>query len=208
MSVRSAPVKVSHITHIDNLASILGQGCLWSDAKRIELGLSTQNIAYSHIKARRLQHSVKVAAGGTLGQYVPFNFCPRSVMLYVIHKGHDDFRGGQDRVLHLISDIDSIRSTNSQCFFTDIHADLHFAEQIDDFSRLSELDIKKIATSKYWHEFGEQKQAEFLAFESVKWEAITTIGVKTQEVADEVSAILQQSQLHSPTVLVKPEWYY
>lgn len=57
MSVHSAPVKVSHITHIDNLASILGQGCLWSDAKRIELGLSTQNIAYSHTKARRLQHS-------------------------------------------------------------------------------------------------------------------------------------------------------
>lgn len=39
-------VSVSHITHIDNLTSILGQGCLWSDAKRIELGLVNQNIGY------------------------------------------------------------------------------------------------------------------------------------------------------------------
>jgi hypothetical protein len=70
-------VKVSHITHIDNLASILLQGCLWSDKKRIELGLVNQNIGYSHIKQRRLLRPVNVAAGGTIGQYVPFNFCPR-----------------------------------------------------------------------------------------------------------------------------------
>lgn len=33
-------IKVSHITHIDNLASIMREGCLWSDAKRIQLGES------------------------------------------------------------------------------------------------------------------------------------------------------------------------
>ncbi len=86
-------VKVSHITHINNLASILKQDCLFSDAKRIELGLANQNIGYDHIKQRRLIRPVSVAAGGTIGQYVPFNFCPRSVMLFVVHKGHDDFQG-------------------------------------------------------------------------------------------------------------------
>lgn len=110
-------VSVSHITHIDNLASILGQGCLWSDAKRIELGLVNQNIGYNHIKQRRLVRPVKVAAGGTIGQYVPFNFCPRSVMLYVIHCGHDDFGGGQDKVLHLISDTETVRLGNQHCFY-------------------------------------------------------------------------------------------
>lgn len=59
-------VKVSHITHIDNLASILRSGCLWSDAKRLELGLLNQNIGYSHIKQRRLARPVTVAAGGTI----------------------------------------------------------------------------------------------------------------------------------------------
>lgn len=67
-------VKVSHITHIDNLFSILTQGGLWSDHKRLELGLVNQNIGYSHIKQCRLVRLVNVAAGGTIGQYVPFNF--------------------------------------------------------------------------------------------------------------------------------------
>lgn len=201
------PVKVSHITHIDNLASIVEQGCLWSDQKRIELGLTNQNIGYNHIKQRRLIRSVNVAAGGTIGQYVPFNFCPRSVMLFVIHKGHDDFQGGQERILHFISDIDTIRLTNQNCFFTDIHADLDYAEQIDDFIRISELDINRIINERYWQDFKEEKQAEFLVFESVQWQSIQQIGVKTQAIADEVTVLLQ-GVVHKPEVIVRPEWYY
>ncbi|MEL4248437.1 type II toxin-antitoxin system toxin DNA ADP-ribosyl transferase DarT [Shewanella xiamenensis] len=200
-------VKVSHITHIDNLISILNQGCLWSDYKCIELGLVNQNIGYSHIKQRRLVRPVNVAAGGTIGQYVPFNFCPRSVMLFVIHKGHDDYQGGQERVLHLISDIDTIRLTNDDCFFTDIHADLDYAEQIDDFTRINELDLERIINERYWSDFKEEKQAEFLAFESVAWHTIRQIGVKAQAVAEEVSVLLQAVQ-HKPEVIVRPQWYY
>ncbi|MFA0159404.1 DUF4433 domain-containing protein [Vibrio sp. 10N.261.46.A3] len=200
-------VKVSHITHIDNLGSILEQECLWSDDKRIELGLVNQNIGYSHIKQRRLVRPVNVAAGGAIGQYVPFNFCPRSVMLFVIYKGHLDFQGGQDRVLHLISDTDTIRLSNQHCFFTDIHADLDYAEQIDDFDRIGELDIQRIINEKYWQDFKEEKQAEFLAFESVQWTTIHQIGVKTEAIADEVNALLQATQ-HKPEVVIRPEWYY
>jgi len=200
-------VKVSHITHIDNLISILDQGCLWSDAKRIELGLTNQNIGYDHIKQRRLIRPVSVAAGGTIGQYVPFNFCPHSVMLFVVHKGHDDFQGGQERVLHFISDVETIKLNNEHCFFTDIHADLDYAEQIDDFDRINELDINRIINEKYWQEFKEEKQAEFLAFESVQWQNICQIGVKTQAISDEVIALLQKSE-HKPEVVVQPTWYY
>ncbi|MCG6307875.1 DUF4433 domain-containing protein [Vibrio alginolyticus] len=199
-------VKVSHITHVDNLAGILREGCLWSDAKRIALNLNNKNIGYNHIKQRRLLHRVNVAAGGTIGEYVPFNFCPRSVMLYVIHQGHDDFHDGQDNIVHLISDVPTITAINPNCFFTDIHADLAFAEQIDDFSRLDELDFQKIH-AKYWQQFKEEKQAEFLARDSVPWNCIRQIGVKTPELADTVKQIIAFSQ-HQPDVLVKPEWYY
>lgn len=188
---------VSHITHIDNLASILSHGCLWSDKKRIELGLDSTNIGYNHIKERRLLRPVSVAAHGTIGQYVPFNFCPRSVMLYVIHKGHSDFIGSQDQVLHLISDTDTIRQSNPDCFFTDIHADLDYAEQIDNFDRLTELNLNKIIKEQYWQDFKEEKQAEFLAFESVNWTAIKQIGVRSQNVANDVISLLQNIQ-HKP----------
>jgi len=200
-------VSVSHITHIENLSSIIKQSCLFSDAKRIELGLVNQNIGYNHIKERRLLRPVSVAAKGTIGQYVPFNFCPRSVMLFVIHRGHDDFRGGQERILHLISDTDTIRLSNENCFFTDIHADLDYAEQIDDFNRFDELDINRIINEKYWSDFKEEKQAEFLAFESVQWNNIRQIGVKTQAIADEVNVLLESAS-HKPEVVVQPLWYY
>lgn len=199
-------VKVSHITHVDNLFGIISEGCLWSDANRIQRQFNSENIGYSHIKQRRLQHPVTVSAGGTIGEYVPFNFCPRSVMLYVIHQGHDDYHGGQEQIVHLISDIDTIIAVNPHCFFTDIHADLAFAEQIDDFSRLNELDAKKIH-AKYWQEFKEEKQAEFLAYNSVPWKCIRQIGVKTPELADRVSQLTATSD-HKPEILVKPEWYY
>ncbi|HEV7517961.1 MAG TPA: DarT ssDNA thymidine ADP-ribosyltransferase family protein [Thermoanaerobaculia bacterium] len=34
--------KIFHITHVDNLPAILEAGVLWSDAKRLELGLDCQ----------------------------------------------------------------------------------------------------------------------------------------------------------------------
>ena len=46
--------------------------------QRIARGLANTNIGYSHIKERRMCHPVTVAVGGALGNYVPFNFCPRS----------------------------------------------------------------------------------------------------------------------------------
>lgn len=198
--------KVSHITHINNLQGIISEGCLWSDSERIKNHINSENIGYGHIKERRLKHKVTVSAGGTIGEYVPFNFCPRSVMLYVIYKGHEDYQGGQDEIIHLISDVDTILSSNPNCFFTDIHADLAFAEQIEDFSRINELDFKKIS-SKYWQDFKEEKQAEFLAHNSVSWNCIRQIGVKTPELADKVKKIVQASH-HQPEILVKPEWYY
>ncbi|WP_299493416.1 DarT ssDNA thymidine ADP-ribosyltransferase family protein [uncultured Shewanella sp.] len=130
-----------------------------------------------------------------------------SAMLFVIHKGHPDFQCGQDRVIHLISDVDTIRLSNQYCFFTDIHADLDYAEQIEDFGRISELEIKRIINEKYWQDFKEEKQAEFLVFESVQWNTIRQIGVKTQAIADEVNALLYTS-LHKPEVVVRPEWYF
>ena len=77
---------IYHITHVGNLPSIVTHDCLWSDAQRIAQQIGNVNIGHVHIKQRRLQRPVPVAAGGVLGEYVPFNFCNRSVMLFPIHR--------------------------------------------------------------------------------------------------------------------------
>lgn len=64
---------IFHITHLENLPSIIAENCLWSDAQRIRQGFECTNIGYSHIKERRLKRPVQdadgnpVAAGGKLG---------------------------------------------------------------------------------------------------------------------------------------------
>jgi len=96
---------IYHITHMANLPGILRDGCLWSDSERIRRLVESTNIGHRHIKERRLKREVSVAAGGKLGDYVPFNFCNRSVMLYVIYRGHADYAGGQDEIVHLVSSV-------------------------------------------------------------------------------------------------------
>lgn len=101
---------VYHITHVDNLESIVASGQLDCDnacaAKRIE----SVSIAYDNLKGQRAVKLVDVAAGGTLADYVPFYFAPRSPMLYVIANGYlENYAGGQEEIVHLVSSVEGAR---------------------------------------------------------------------------------------------------
>jgi hypothetical protein len=200
---------IYHITHADNLAQIVLEGRLWCDAQRIARGLSNTNIGYSHIKVRRMRHPVTVAAGGTLGNYVPFNFCPRSVMLYVVAQGHENYREGQQPIVHLVSSIGTIRATARPWLFTDRHADLGYANQYDTPSKLDEVDWA-VMPLRQWGgdtEVKEKRQAEFLVHDWCPWEAIEAIGVIDQSIAERVTAAIAGNG-HKPRVEVRRDWYY
>jgi hypothetical protein len=86
--VASVPTnpKIYHITHVRNLPNIVQCGVLWSDAKRIELNLNCDVVGLTHIKQRRLREiEVDCYPGTHVGDYVPFYFCPRSIMLFILH---------------------------------------------------------------------------------------------------------------------------
>ena len=155
--------QIYHITHKDNLQRIVAGDRLWCDAQRIEQELDATNVGYSHIKARRLRHPVSVAAGGTLGNYVPFNFCPRSVMLFVLSQGHAEYQDGQEPIVHLVSSVSEVMATGRPWFFTDRHADLAYARQFDSTIQLYQVDWP-VMLLKYWSdsETKEKRQAEFV----------------------------------------------
>ena len=78
--------KLYHIVHVDRLASVVTDGALWCDAKiqrRKSLGTT---IGMTDIKKRRLTNVLDCWPDLAVGDCVPFYFCPRSVMLFVIHK--------------------------------------------------------------------------------------------------------------------------
>jgi hypothetical protein len=79
--------KIYHITHVDNIRNIVATGGLLSDARILQKGGPTQMIGLSNIKRRRIEELEVLCRPGTkVGEYVPFYFCPRSIMLYVIHR--------------------------------------------------------------------------------------------------------------------------
>jgi hypothetical protein len=194
---------------VDNLANIVRDERLWYDAQRIAQHMASMNIGYSHIKERRIRHPVTAAAGGTLGNYVPFNFCPRSVMLYVVSQGHEDYREGQQPIVHLLSSIETIRATGRSWFFTDRHADLGYANQFDILDKLDEVDWSVMPLQQWGgdQEVKEKRQAEFLVHEWCPWSAIEVIGVMNQEIAARVGSAIDGS-VYKPRVEIHREWYY
>lgn len=82
------PTPIYHITPINNLTGILAAGGLNCNSTLRRDRTAYTNIAHDHIQDRRSHTFVPLAPGGTLHDYVPFYFAPRSPMLYSIATGY------------------------------------------------------------------------------------------------------------------------
>jgi hypothetical protein len=180
-----------HSTHVDNLGGMIQEGRLRCDAQRISRSLVMTNIGYSHIKERRMRHHVTVAAGGTLENYVPFNFCSHSVLLYVVAQGQENYSSGQRRTVHLASSIQAALATGRPWFFTDRHGDLGYASQFDTLDRLDEVNWSVMPLA-YWSdpEVKGRRQAEFQVHDWCPWSAIEGIGVMDRALMQQLGTVL------------------
>ena len=148
-----------------------------------------------------------------VGHYVPFYFCPRSPMLYVIHRRNAEltYQGGQDRIVHLVSRIDiAIQNAGGRPWaFSDGNAGARYARFSNDLAQFDNFVDWNAVQATYWSDptIKERKQAEFLVHQQFPWTGFFAIGVINQSVADEVRGLLA-SQVHCPEVVVKRDWYY
>jgi hypothetical protein len=203
---------IYHITHLNNLPSIVASGGLYSDSTMRSARTPHTRIGHEHIKQRRLTGEVAVAAKGFLGDYVPFNFCARSVMLYAINVGSvEGYEGGQDEVIHLVSTIELACNTGNSWAFTDRHAELGYARYFHSISNLNEVDWN-VMPKRQWGGDGnddikEKRQAEFLVHQFFPWSSVAEIGVKSAKIAQSVENLIRSTG-HRPTVLIQPTWYY
>lgn len=208
-----AVTPVYHVTHLRNLQSIVRLGGPWSDADRDSRGLAPVNIAHTHIKRRRAIRSVDRPPGGTLDQYVPFYFAPRSPMLYSIGRGNvEGYNEGQRPIVHLVTSVERIQRQQLPFLFTDGHAAELVSEFFDDLARLDQIDWQ-IMRERYWADTQEdgdrsrRRQAEFLVHHFIPWVLVEAIGVMDPRTTLEVEALLARSG-HIPPVTVRRDWYY
>jgi len=216
MSPLPARPKIYHITHGRNLAQIVADGCLWSDAEMLSRGGPQAAIGISEIKKRRLEElDVECHPGTKVGQFVPFYFCTRSVMLYLLHKGNHPglaYKEGQGPILHLEADLHEVvawaDSQRRNWAFTDRNAGSYYFQTFRDLTQLGQLNWDYIANPDFRdHMVKEAKQAEFLVFESFPWTLVRTIGVISERHAERVREIVSVSD-HRPDVQVQTGWYY
>lgn len=208
--------KLYHICHVDRLASIVADGCLWCDAEAARRAAPGTTIGMSQIKQRRLtQLRLESRPGLFVGQCVPFYFCPRSVMLYLIHRANHPeliYRGGQGPIIHLEADlaraVQWADEARKRWAFTLSNAGASYFEDRANLAQLGEVNWNAVAATD-WRvpEIKEGKQAEFLIEQSFPWDLVERIGVHSPGIRDRVVAALP-AQGHRPSVEVVRDWYY
>ena len=216
MSTPPPRPKLYHITPVENLPSIVADGVLVSDAAMIARGGPAVTIGMSTIKRRRVEElAVHCHPGTKVGEYVPFYFCPRSVMLYLIHKANHDnlsYRGGQERAVHLEADLlDVVAWANSEgnrWAFSLSNAGARYVSFRSNIDQLNEVDWEAVANRDFRSAaVKEGKQAEFLVYGSLPWNLITRIGVLSVGVQSQTEQALEGAY-HRPVVDRRPDWYY
>jgi len=205
---------IYHILHVDGLPAVIASGGLLCDAEVTRRANMGTTIGMQAIKDRRL-HELRLSCYPDLlvGDCVPFYFCPRSVMLYLIHKGnHRDlsYSGGQEPIVHIEADlrqtVDWAERHGLRWVFTLTNAGSRFFEDRCDLAQLGEIDWDAVRATD-WRLRKEGKQAELLVQRRFPWELVARIGVNTEDAARRVSAVVRDAT-HRPPVEIRPDWYY
>lgn len=214
MSKVPSDIKIYHITHLKNLSKIITASTIWSDAQRTNQGCTCELIGLDTIKQRRLSaNEVRCNPGTMVGEYVPFYFCPRSIMLFIFYaNNHPDlkYHGGQEPIVHLQADLKATikwaKLNNKLWAFSLSNAGARYTDFYNREKDLSKLNWKAIHALDFRSpEIKEGKQAEFLLFESFPWHLVEKIGVKNRNMLTKVKALLKEQH---PIANEEPTWYY
>jgi hypothetical protein len=206
--------KIYRIVRVDRLASIISANGLFCDRRARQQGGGTV-IGMNEIKDRRLTLPVSCHLGTSVGDYVPFYFCSRSTMLFVIRRANNPSRS-------LIRAASSRLSTWRQICINRSRGQtppniagrsryrmpalaMRFCSSVDD---LGEINWQAVdATDFRQPDIKEGKQAEFLIHEIFPWALVDRIGVFSREIAQRVGAAMMGAT-HLPVVAIQRSWYY
>lgn len=208
--------KIYHLTHIENLHGIFSSGLVLSDAERIRQTPAHKNVGISEIKRRRLEDlRVSCHPDTMVGEYVPFYFCPRSIMLFLIYKGnHPDlaYTGGQNSIIYLQADLHRVvawaEGIGRRWAFSDVNAGARYAFFYNSLQHLDRIDWDAVRATDFRDALiKDKKQAELLLFESFPIDLVESISAISRSVATSASEIIAETG-HTKAVNTHPEWYF
>lgn len=213
MPVPAQP-KIYHICHVDRLRSMVSDGFVWCDAEIVRRVPPGTVIGMNGIKRRRLEElDLTSHPDLRVGGCVPFYFCPRSVMLYLIHQANHPelaYRGGQGSIIHLEADlqatVDWANAEPLRWAFSLSNAGSYYFEDRANLAKLGEIDWDAVQ-ARNWQHCKERKQAEMLVEHHFPWHLVERIGVSSTATYQQAVAALPADG-HRPPVEIQPAWYY
>ncbi len=181
---------LDHMTHINNLDSIMRHGLLAHDNPYKCVDISNLDVN----SRRKKQESVY---GKSIHEYVPFYFNPRNAMMYK-NREQDIIILGFDKKLLLKSDV----------LFTDKNAAASTAKFYNNIDDLEKINVDLLVSSSWNNEPEIVKQtmmAEVLVPKSVCIEDLVCIYCKDEMKRD---ALMRRNDLSSIKIIVEPEYFF
>ncbi len=201
------------ITHIQNLPHILEKGIVAKnhpDASGDYLQIGNPEIIDVRSTA-----PVKLEGYGNIGDYVPFYFTPKSMMLYNIITGYRAPlvpKRQREEILVVRCLIDTL-ATHETWFFTDGQGNDAVTNHFNDLADLGQLDWASIQHSNFSKSDGDfdrarRYQAEFLVYQQVPIAHIESLNVYNQVAADHVKGLLAEKNITNIAVNVQPLYFF
>ena len=219
------PIRLFHITAIDNLADICNNAKIISRNQLSNNNLYYSNIAHASCQNTRSRKRVfNNFFYGTIHDYVPFYFAPRSPMLYAINGGKvENCNFKQKDIIHfelLLTEAIIAKIANNFVFY-DRNATTAYASDYTEIDKLStainwQLILEPPTLDGYCKDFydnesypnrRQQRQAEFLIKNQVPLNWFIKIGVANQQTCQKVVSVLQQYNINL-NVAVTTDWYF
>lgn len=200
------------ITHVDNLPWLLANGLHCANGAVADPNFIA--IGNPDLIGKRVHRQVPIPPGGTLADYVPFYFTPKSPMLLNIKTGHNGITPRSDEeIAILVSSCQSMGNNGVATIFTDRHAYTRTAAWSGDHNDLAHMIDWDILRS---HDFArddgypdkmERYQAEALAHRHVPPGALLGVGCVSDAVRPRIEAQVQAAGL-ALRVVAQPKWYF
>jgi|SRR5690606_26349000 len=200
------------ITHINNLSLLLQNGIVNKNHPSAAGGYI--NIGNNEIIDVRSQVPVRINNYGMIGDYVPFYFTPRSIMLYNIITGYWSpvvAKRNRNEILVircLISDLVKL----PQWFFTDGQANKNLTKHYCNLADLNFIDWNCIQQSNFKNDLNDpdrsrKYQAELLVHQQVPITSIESLNVFDVQSELAVNKILAQNNINL-AVNIKPQYFF
>ncbi len=200
------------ITHIANLPWLLANGLHCASGTTADPNFVA--IGNPDLIGKRAHRRVPIPPGGTLADYVPFYFTPKSPMLLNIKTGYNGItRRPNEEIVILVSSCQAMSNSGVSMLFTDRHAYTATAAWSDNHADLTSMIDWEILRR---HDFArddsypdkmERYQAEALAHQHVPPSALLGIGCVSDAMRPAIESSVHATGL-ALQVFARPGWYF